>query len=52
MDDKRHPRNDLTTTAIVALVVADIHDSDHADRDALLAAFLRAGWSSERAQSQ
>jgi hypothetical protein len=52
MEEKPQSRNDLTAAAIVALVIADIHDSDHADRNELLAAFLRVGWSSGRAQSQ
>jgi hypothetical protein len=51
MDREREPR-DLTTAARVALVLAELHECEEADRDQLLTAFLRAEWPTERAQSQ
>ena len=46
------PKDPLAAAALVALVVADIHDLDEGDADVLLSDFLRTGWPSPRSQRQ
>jgi len=46
------PSDPLAVTALVALVVADIHERDDVDTDILVTDFLRAAWPSPRGQRQ
>jgi hypothetical protein len=47
------PNNPLAVAALVALVIADIHDlEDHGGDDALLGDFMRTAWPSPRCQRQ
>jgi hypothetical protein len=46
------PRDRRAIAALVALVVADIHDRDALDNEIQLAQFLRTAWPSPLAQCQ
>ena len=52
MDFEIFPTDPGAAQALVALVLADIDEGEHDDRDQLLYSFERTAWPSQRAQNQ